>query len=50
MTAYSKFHVALAIIVLGIMCLMIVFAIRDMTRGGSLDDLPADEIARRMKQ
>lgn len=51
LTAYTRFHIALAIIALTVMSVLLILAIRNMLDpGGSLDDLPADEIKRRVKE
>lgn len=39
-----KLHTLISLAILGFMILMIVAAIEDMRRGGSLDDLSADQI------
>jgi hypothetical protein len=42
----KNIHTVVSILVLAFMALMVVAAIRDMQRGGSLDDLDAADIER----
>jgi hypothetical protein len=46
----DKITLMLALVALGVMITMVAAVVYDLAKGGSLDDLSADEIARRVGQ